>query len=102
MSVPLLSLLFDLQVYRMASADIGCSLAEAAESADYTAYLQQAAHTPHSLHVVYINTSLRTKATAHSLVPTITCTSSNVVQTVLQGFAQVGGVSHSVLQRPLI
>jgi hypothetical protein len=80
-----------LQVYRMATADIGCSLAEAAESAEYLRYLQEAAHTPNSLHVVYINTSLRTKATAHSLVPTITCTSSNVVQTVLQGFAQVRG-----------
>lgn len=73
----------------MASADIGCSLAEAAESQQYLQYLQEAAATPNSLHVVYINTSLRTKATAHSLVPTITCTSSNVVQTVLQGFAQV-------------
>jgi len=41
------------------------------------------------MHVVYINTSLVTKATADHLVPTITCTSSNVVQTVLQGFAQV-------------
>lgn len=29
------------------------------------------------------------QATADALVPTITCTSSNVVQTVLQGFAQV-------------
>jgi len=38
---------------------------------------------------VYINTSLRTKAHAHQAVPTITCTSSNVVQTVLQAFAQV-------------
>jgi quinolinate synthase len=75
----------------MASAGIGCSLAEAAESAEYLAYLQEAAQTPNSLHVVYINTSLRTKATAHSLVPTITCTSSNVVQTVLQAFAQVRG-----------
>ena len=37
-----------------------------------------------ALHVVYINTSLRTKALAHAAVPTITCTSSNVVQTVLQ------------------
>lgn len=73
----------------MATADIGCSLAEAAESEQYLQYLQEAAATPNSLHVVYINTSLRTKATAHSLVPTITCTSSNVVQTVLQGFAQV-------------
>ena len=42
-----------------------------------------------SLRQVYINTSLRTKAYAHEAVPTITCTSSNVVQTVLQAFAQV-------------
>eukprot|EP00879_Flechtneria_rotunda_P002104 GHRR01002285.1.p1 GENE.GHRR01002285.1~~GHRR01002285.1.p1 ORF type:complete len:676 (+),score=228.04 GHRR01002285.1:210-2237(+) len=77
------------KVYRMASADIGCSLAEAAESEQYVQYLSEAQNTPNSLHVVYINTSLRTKATAHSMVPTITCTSSNVVQTVLQGFAQV-------------
>lgn len=86
----LLLLLVLPQVFRMSSDSIGCSLAEAAESDDYTSYLTAAAHTPRSLHVVYINTSLRTKATAHSLVPTITCTSSNVVQTVLQGFAQVG------------
>lgn len=39
--------------------------------------------------MVYINTSLLTKATADALVPTITCTSSNVVQTILQAFAQV-------------
>lgn len=89
----------------MTSADIGCSLAEAAESAEYTSYLQEAAQTPNSLHVVYINTSLRTKATAHSLVPTITCTSSNVVQTVLQAFAQVcGWFTSSVTNvlRPLV
>ena len=73
----------------MDSADIGCSLAEAAESAAYTHYLDTAAMQPKSLHVVYINTSLRTKAEAHNRVPTITCTSSNVVQTVLQAFAQV-------------
>jgi quinolinate synthase len=36
---------------------------------------------------VYINTSLRTKALSHAAVPTITCTSSNVVQTVLQARA---------------
>lgn len=41
--------------------------------------------------VVYINTSLKTKALAHQQVPTITCTSSNVVQTVLTAFAQVRG-----------
>ncbi len=78
----------DVGVYRASAQAIGCSLAEAAESRAYAAYLTKAARTPHSLHVVYINTSLRTKAHAHNLVPTITCTSSNVVQTVLQAFAQ--------------
>ncbi|KAK9864833.1 hypothetical protein WJX84_004116 [Apatococcus fuscideae] len=80
----------NVEVYRMAEAEIGCSLAEAAESDSYTQYLQQAASRPGpALHVVYINTSLRTKAHAHNLVPTITCTSGNVVQTILQAFAQV-------------
>lgn len=69
----------------MAADSIGCSLAEAAESQQYTSYLQRAAQQPNpGLHVVYINTSLRTKALSHAAVPTITCTSSNVVQTVLQ------------------
>nr|ADF43159.1 NIC7m [Chlamydomonas reinhardtii] len=81
------------QVYRLAESDIGCSLAEAAESDSYSRYLQQAADTPNSVHVVYINTSLRTKARAHALVPTITCTSSNVVQTVLAAFADVPGAT---------
>ena len=76
-------------VYRMSSDAIGCSLAEAAESPAYEKYLSQAGQTPNSLHVVYINTSLKTKAEANEVVPTITCTSSNVVQTVLQAFAQV-------------
>jgi quinolinate synthase len=75
----------------MSSSPIGCSLAEAAESAAYDSYLSEAGATPNSLHVVYINTSLLTKATADALVPTITCTSSNVVQTILQAFAQVRG-----------
>jgi quinolinate synthase len=79
----------DVAVYRMASDAIGCSLAEAAESPAYDAYLAEAKAQPCSLHVVYINTSLRTKALANEVVPTITCTSSNVVQTVLQAFAQV-------------
>ena len=78
----------DIPVYRVSEAPIGCSLAESAEALAYGAYLTRAAKTPRSLHVVYINTSLRTKARAHHLVPTITCTSSNVVQTVLQAFAQ--------------
>ncbi len=79
----------DVAVYRVASDPIGCSLAESAEAAAYGAYLTEASKTPRSLHVVYINTSLVTKAKAHALVPTITCTSSNVVRTVLQAAAQV-------------
>jgi quinolinate synthase len=72
-------------VYRMAEQDIGCSLAEAAEADTYFTYLEAARERgAPALHVVYINTSLRTKALADALVPTITCTSSNVVQTVLQ------------------
>ena len=59
----------------------------------YGAYLTQAAQTPCSLHVIYINTSLDVKARAHHLVPTITCTSSNVVQTVMQAAAQVPEVN---------
>ncbi|MEM7137432.1 MAG: quinolinate synthase NadA [Myxococcota bacterium] len=76
-------------VYRVSTDPIGCSLAESAEAQAYGAYLADAAETPRSLHVVYINTSLVTKAKAHALVPTITCTSSNVVQTVLQAASQV-------------
>src|SRR5690606_30535029 len=76
-------------VYRVAQEPIGCSLAAAAEAPAYAAYLRRASQTPCSLHVVYINTSLRTKAYAQSIIPTITCTSSNVIQTVLQAFAQV-------------
>ncbi|MBT8470302.1 MAG: quinolinate synthase NadA [Deltaproteobacteria bacterium] len=79
-------------VYRVAVEPIGCSLAESAEAEAYGAYLMNAAETPRSLHVVYINTSLVTKAKAHAIVPTITCTSSNVVRTVLQAAAQIPGV----------
>ncbi len=76
-------------VFRVSDKAIGCSLAASAESAQYAAWLTRASETPRSLHVVYINTSLRTKAQAHALVPTITCTSSNVVSTVLTAFAQI-------------
>jgi quinolinate synthase len=80
-------------VYRLSPDRIGCSLAEAAEGGAYESFLERAASraardAEPALHVVYINTSLRTKARAHARVPTITCTSSNVVQTVLQAFAQ--------------
>ncbi|MGB5366637.1 MAG: quinolinate synthase NadA [Polyangiales bacterium] len=79
-------------VYRVAIDPIGCSLAESAEAEAYGAYLMNASEIPRSLHVVYINTSLVTKAKAHAIVPTITCTSSNVVRTVLQAAAQIPDV----------
>ncbi|NVB38802.1 quinolinate synthase NadA [Pseudenhygromyxa sp. WMMC2535] len=78
----------DVGCWRVSERPIGCSLAESAEALAYGAWLDKAMATPKSLHVVYINTSLRTKARAHHKVPTITCTSSNVVATVLQTFAQ--------------
>lgn len=71
-------------MYRMSDAQIGCSLADAASSESYKQFLDTASKSPPSLHVIYINTSLETKAHGHELVPTITCTSSNVVQTILQ------------------
>lgn len=73
----------------MAADDIGCTLAGAAEARGYSDYLAAAAaEDAPGVHVVYINTSLRTKALAHAAVPTITCTSSNLVQTVLQARAR--------------
>lgn len=80
-------------VYRLDSGLIGCSLAEAAETPEYLAWLGAASRTPCSLHVIYINTSLYTKAHANRLLPTITCTSSNVVKTVLAAAAQIPGIS---------
>ncbi|MBT3219889.1 MAG: quinolinate synthase NadA [Proteobacteria bacterium] len=79
----------DVKVYRVADRPIGCSLAESAEAPAYGVWLDGAAAVEKALHVVYINTSLRTKALAHLKVPTITCTSSNVVQTILQATSQV-------------
>lgn len=75
---------FQVGVYRMSSERIGCSLADAASDPAYMNYLEAASMASPCLHVVYINTSLETKANAHELVPTITCTSSNVVPTILQ------------------
>jgi len=80
-------------VYRLSDQAIGCTLAEAAEDAKYYSWLDSAAEVPSSLHVVYINTSLRTKALADARVPTITCTSSNVVNTVLTAAAQLPDVN---------
>ncbi len=82
----------DVVVFRVDERAIGCSLAESAEAPAYAAYLRQASQQPRSLHVVYVNTSLRTKAHAHAMVPTITCTSSNVVRTVLTAAAQIPDV----------
>lgn len=76
-------------VYRVAEREIGCSLAEAAESTAYAAYIDKAARTPRSLHVIYVNTSLRVKGEAQKRLPTITCTSSNVLSIVLEAFATV-------------
>jgi len=85
----------DVPVYRADPRAIGCSLAESAERPAYRAWLQNALkqNNPNGLlHVVYINTSMDTKATSAATVPTITCTSSNVVKTMLQASAQVPGV----------
>lgn len=79
----------DVPVYRAAEEEIGCSLAESAETEAYRAYLEEAARNAPALHVVYINTSLQTKAEAQTIVPTITCTSSNVVRTVLTAAAEL-------------
>ncbi|KAL5064564.1 hypothetical protein RYX36_026301 [Vicia faba] len=82
----------EVDVYRMSNERIGCSLADAAATSTYMEYLEPASRST-SLHVIYINTKLETKAYAHELVPTITCTSSNVIQTILQAFAQVPDLS---------
>lgn len=80
-------------VYRVQTEEIGCSLAESADKPAYGKYLERASSVPNSLHVVYINTGLLTKAKAHALVPTITCTSSNVVRLILTAYHQLEGVS---------
>eukprot|EP00980_Cylindrotheca_fusiformis_P019825 scaffold6966_cov112-Cylindrotheca_fusiformis.AAC.3 len=81
-------------VYRATHKAIGCSLAESAEGDLYKAWLQKMSSNTQqpSLHVIYINTSLETKAICSSIVPTITCTSSNVLATLLQAGAQIPNV----------
>jgi quinolinate synthase len=84
----------DVPVYRADDRHIGCSLAEAAERDQYYAWLEKAAATvPNPLHVVYINTSIESKARATATCPTITCTSGNVVYTVLQADIDIPGVN---------
>jgi quinolinate synthase len=77
-------------VYRLSSKEIGCSLAASAETDSYKAWLHKASKNSKALHVIYINTSLETKGISSSIVPTITCTSSNVVKTILQASTQIG------------
>lgn len=82
------------RVVRADPAAIGCTLAEAADAPGYADWLRAEADAARArgenpIHIVYINTSLRTKAKADAIVPTITCTSSNVVATVLSAFAQI-------------
>jgi len=84
----------DVPVYRATAKHIGCSLAESAETEQYRAWLHKESRRALDdgcvpLHVIYINTSLETKAISSSIVPTITCTSSNVVQTMLQAASEI-------------
>ena len=84
----------DVQVLRMSPSAIGCTLADAADAAAYREWLTTAGPATGGpcLHVVYINTSLSSKAAASATLPTITCTSSNVVSTVLTAAAESPGV----------
>lgn len=81
----------NIPVYKMSSKPIGCSLAEAAEKPVYESYLlsskKKAGNCP-IVNLVYINTSLASKAMAQSIIPTISCTSANVLRSVLQIAAQ--------------
>ena len=79
----------NIPVYRVDQREIGCSLAQAAEAKAYGAWLQQAKEHKNPVHIIYINTSLYVKALSHATVPTITCTSSNVLHTILQVAHQV-------------
>ena len=79
----------NIPVYRVDQREIGCSLAQAAEAKAYGAWLHKAKESQNPVHVIYINTSLQVKALSHATVPTITCTSSNVLHTILQIAHQV-------------
>jgi quinolinate synthase len=76
-------------LYRLRTQEIGCTLASAAEKKEYLAYLMQAAKHQPALHVIYVNTGIHIKGQAQKIIPTITCTSSNVVKLVLQAYAQI-------------
>jgi quinolinate synthase len=80
-------------VHRVATEPIGCSLAEAAASPAYDAWLDEAAAVDNALHVIYINTGLDVKARAEVKIPTLTCTSSNALQSILQAIHQIPEVA---------
>eukprot|EP00559_Dactyliosolen_fragilissimus_P006854 CAMPEP_0184871114 /NCGR_PEP_ID=MMETSP0580-20130426/39973_1 /TAXON_ID=1118495 /ORGANISM="Dactyliosolen fragilissimus" /LENGTH=437 /DNA_ID=CAMNT_0027373635 /DNA_START=421 /DNA_END=1734 /DNA_ORIENTATION=+ len=81
-------------VYRASSKPIGCSLSESAERESYRAWLHKGkSENTNPLHIVYINTSLETKAVSSSIVPTITCTSSNVMSTMLQASSEIPNIN---------
>lgn len=90
----------NIPVYRATKAAIGCSLAESAERESYRAWLHKESADCNALHVIYINTSLETKAISSSIVPTITCTSSNVLSTLLQASAQMKDKNLKILYGP--
>lgn len=79
----------NIPVYRATITKIGCSLSESAERDSYRAWLYNESNNINALHVIYINTSLETKAISNDIVPTITCTSSNVLQTILTASYQM-------------
>lgn len=76
-------------LYRLRTEEIGCTLASAAEKKEYLAYLTKAAQHKPALHVIYVNTGIHIKGQAQKIIPTITCTSSNVVKLILQAYAQI-------------
>jgi quinolinate synthase len=81
-------------VLRSTAKKIGCSLAESAERLSYGAWLTKAKQeSANPLHVIYINTSLETKALSSQIIPTVTCTSSNVLKTMLTASLQMEDVS---------
>jgi len=81
----------NIPVYKTSTKEIGCSLAEAAEKDVYKSYLlsekKKAGNAP-IVNLIYINTSLPSKAMAQDIIPTISCTSANVLRSVLQIAAQ--------------
>jgi len=76
-------------LYRLRTEEIGCTLASAAEKKEYLAYLMQAAKNKSALHIIYVNTGIHIKGLAQQIIPTITCTSSNVMKLILQAYAQI-------------